>query len=270
MRVVTALERRYPNFDGLNLTWETLEGLVKHNGPLTDRNGAPLARYRAHGVPETILHYTRLQDLQLWNFAGAEAQTAAVADDIAYDAHDIDDGLRAGLFRIDDIAAVALPGGIIGDIRAAYPELDDHRLVHELIRQLIGLLIDDVVVETGRRLAALAPRSADDVRGARSPVAGFSSVVAEADRAIKGFLKTHMYRHERLMHVMDQAEGVVRGLFARYSAQPGDLPAEWKEGLDSLDAASRARRIADFIAGMTDRYALAEHSRLFDSTSELR
>ena len=124
LRVVTALERRYPDFDGLNLTWETLEGLVKHNGPLTDRDGKPLGRYREHGVPETILDYSRLQDLQLWSFPSVEAQIAAVADDIAYDAHDIDDGLRAELFALDDIATVALPGRIIGDIRAAYPGLD--------------------------------------------------------------------------------------------------------------------------------------------------
>ena len=270
LRIVTALERRYPNFDGLNLTWETLEGLVKHNGPLTDRNGAPLDRYRAHGVPATILDYDRLQDLQLWSFAGVEAQIAAFADDIAYDAHDLDDGLRAALFRIDDIAAVALPGRIIGVIRASYPDLDEHRLVHELIRQLIGLLIDDVVAETGRRLARLGPRSADDVRHAAAPVAGFSADVGEADRAIKAFLKPHMYRHPRVMRVMDEAAGVVRDLFARYSAHPGDLPEEWQHGLAGLDDAARARSIADFIAGMTDRYALAEHSRLFDSTPELR
>jgi dGTPase len=270
LRVVTALERRYPDFDGLNLTWETLEGLVKHNGPLTDRGGAPLERYRARGVPATIIDYGRLQDLQLWSFAGVEAQIAAVADDIAYDAHDIDDGLRAGLFGLDDIAAVALPGKIIGEIRAAHPGLDDHRLAHELIRQLIGLLIDDVVAETSRRLALLAPRSADDVRRAASPVAGFSPTTGEADRAIKSFLKTHMYRHARVMRVMDQAAGVVRDLFARYSAEPNDLPPEWQEGLAGLDEASRARCIADFIAGMTDRYALAEHERLFDLTPELR
>ena len=270
LRIVTALERRYPNFDGLNLTWETLEGLVKHNGPLTDRNGAPLDRYREHGVPATILDYDKLQDLQLWSFAGVEAQIAAFADDIAYDAHDLDDGLRAALFRIDDIAAVALPGRIIGGIRASYPDLDEHRLIHELIRQLIGLLIDDVVAETGRRLARLGPRSADDVRNAAAPVAGFSADVGEADRAIKAFLKPHMYRHPRVMRVMDEAAGVVRDLFARYSAHPGDLPEEWQQGLAGLDDAARARSIADFIAGMTDRYALAEHSRLFDSTPELR
>jgi dGTPase len=270
LRVVTALERRYPSFDGLNLTWETLEGLVKHNGPLTDRNGAPLGRYRERGVPETILDYARQQDLQLWSFAGVEAQIAAFADDIAYDAHDIDDGLRADLFKLDDIAAIPLPGKIIGEIRASYAGLDAHRLAHELIRQLIGLLIEDVVAETGRRLAALAPRSADDVRRAAAPVAGFSPGMAEADHAIKSFLEPHMYRHPRVMHVMDQAAGVVRDLFARYSAHPDDLPAEWKEGLGELDQASRLRRIADFIAGMTDRYALAEHGRLFDLTPELR
>jgi len=270
LRIVTALERRYPGFDGLNLTWETLEGLVKHNGPLTDRDGAPLGRYREHGVPTTILDYSRLQDLQLWSFASAEAQIAAVADDIAYDAHDIDDGLRAGLFQLDDIAEVPLPGRILGEIRASYPGLDVHRLVHELIRHLIGLLIDDIVAETGRRLTALAPRSADDVRRAVAPVAAFSRDVGEADRAIKSFLEKRMYRHKRVMQVMDQASGVVRDLFARYSAKPDDLPAEWKEGLDGLDAVSRARRVADFIAGMTDRYALAEHQRLFDSTPELR
>jgi dGTPase len=270
LRVVTALERRYPTFDGLNLTWETLEGLVKHNGPLTDRDGKPLGRYRAHGVPETIRDYVRLQDLQLWRFASAEAQVAAFADDIAYDAHDIDDGLRAELFSLDDIAAVALPGTIIADIRAAFPRLDAGRVVHEFIRRLIGLLIEDVTAGTRRRLAALAPRSADDVRRAPSAVVGFSPAIAAAEGLIKGFLETRMYRHERVKRVMNEAARVVRDLFARYSANPNDLPAEWTEGFSGLNEAVRARRIADFIAGMTDRYALAEHARLFDSTPELR
>jgi dGTPase len=270
LRVVTALERRYPTFDGLNLTWETLEGLVKHNGPLTDRDGKPLARYREHGVPETIRDYVRLQDLQLWSFAGVEAQAAAFADDIAYDAHDIDDGLRAELFSLDEIAAVALPGTIIAGIRQAYPGLEPARVVHEFVRRLIGLLIEDVVAETGRRLAALAPRAADDVRQAHSAVVGFSPAIAEAEQLIKGFLETHMYRHQRVKRVMGEASGVVRDLFARYSAEPDDLPTEWTARFAELDEASRARRIADFIAGMTDRYALAEHQRLFDSTPELR
>jgi dGTPase len=270
LRVVTALERRYPTFDGLNLSWETLEGLVKHNGPLTGRDGKPIGPYRAHGIPETLVHYDRMQDLQLWSFPSAEAQVAAVADDVAYDAHDIDDGLRADLFRLDDLAAVALPGRIIADIGAAYPALDAGRLVHEFVRRLIGLLIEDVAAETGRRLAALAPRSADEVRLAPSAVAGFSPAIGEADRAIKDFLKTRMYRHARVKRVMDEAAGVVRDLFAHYDAHPDDLPAEWQEGLAGVEEAARARRIADFIAGMTDRYALAEHARLFDSTPELR
>jgi dGTPase len=221
-------------------------------------------------VPETILEYSRLQDLQLWSFPSAEAQVAAVADDIAYDAHDIDDGLRAGLFGIEDIASVPLPDKIIGEIRVAYPALDESRLVHELVRRLIGLLIEDVTAETGRRLAKLSPHSADEVRQAGAPVAGFSPAVGEADRAIKAFLKARMYRHARVMHVMDEAAAVVRNLFARYSTQPEDLPLEWREGLAEAGEAARARRIADFIAGMTDRYALAEHARLFDSTPELR
>jgi dGTPase len=270
LRVVTTLERRYPRFNGLNLTWETLEGLVKHNGPLTDRSGAPLGRYRDSGVPDTILDYGRQQDLQLWSFAGAEAQVAAVADDIAYNAHDIDDGLRAGLFQLGELTTVPLPGKVIAEIATAYPGLDAHRTVSELVRELIGLLIDDVVAETSRRLAALRPRSADDVRLAGSAVAGFSAEMATADAAIKKFLETHMYRVPRVMAVMDQAAHVVRRLFARYRAKPADLPAEWQDGFAALDEAAQVRRIADFIAGMTDRYALAEHGRLFDSIPELR
>jgi dGTPase len=270
LRVVTALERRYPAFDGLNLTWETLEGIVKHNGPLTDRDGAPLPRYRAHGIPQTIRDYCAAQDLQLWSLPSAEAQVATVADDIAYDAHDIDDGLRAELFGLDDIAAVALPGRIVSEIRADYPGLDASRLVHEFIRRLTGLLIEDVIVESGRRLARLAPRSAEAVRSAASPVVGFSPPIGRDDRAIKSFLKQRMYRHVRVMRVMNEAVRVVRELFVRYNACPDDLPAEWREGLAGAGEAARARRIADFIAGMTDRYALAEHARLFDSTPELR
>ena len=155
-------------------------------------------------------------------------------------------------------------------IRAAYPRLDAARQVHELVRRLIGLLIEDVLTETRRKLVALKPHSADDVRQAQTAVAGFSAGVAEADRAIKDFLKVRMYREARVTRVMNQAAGVVRDLFARYSASPRDLPEEWREGLDRLDEAERARRIADFIAGMTDRFALAEHQRLFDLTPELR
>ena len=270
LRVVTALEKRYPAFDGLNLSWETLEGLVKHNGPLTLADGSPIGPYRERGLPDAIALHGRTQDLELWSFASAEAQIAAIADDIAYDAHDIDDGLRAGLFALEDLAEVPLIRDILRQIRKEHPTLDPSRLVHELVRRLITQMIEDVIAETDARLRALAPRSADDVRHAAHPVGAFSPAMAEADRAIKGFLYPRMYRHDRIMRIMGDAERLVCALFARYLEQPDDMPAEWAQILDSGDAAARSRHIADFIAGMTDRYALTEHARLFDSTPELR
>jgi dGTPase len=270
LRVVTALERRYPAFDGLNLSWETLEGIVKHNGPLIARDGSPVQAYRERGLPHTIAVHNRMQDLELRSFASAEAQLAAIADDIAYDAHDIDDGLRAGLFVLEDLAGVPLIRDILRAIRDQHPALDAPRLAHELVRRLITAMIEDVIAETAGRLRRLAPRSADDVRLARQPVAGFSPAMAEADRAIKGFLYPRMYRHERIMRIMGDAERLVCGLFARYLERRGDMPAEWAQTADEADEAARLRHIADFIAGMTDRYALLEHARLFDSTPELR
>jgi len=268
LRTVTALERRYAAFDGLNLTWETLEGLVKHNGPLTDRAGRPVGRYREHGLPQAIRDYP--DDLELWSFASAEAQLAALSDDIAYDAHDIDDGLRAGLFSLDDLREVALVREVLDEIHKAYPNLDSPRLVHELVRRIITRMIEDLIGESGARLSGLAPRSADDVRGADSPIGAFSAAMAESDRAIKGFLYPRMYRHTRIARIMTEAEGVVCDLFARYRAIPDDMPADWAERAEAGDAAGRMRRIADFIAGMTDRYALIEHARLFATTPELR
>jgi dGTPase len=270
LRVVTALERRYPEFDGLNLSWETLEGLVKHNGPLTLRDGSPIGAYRERGLPPAILLHGRSQDLELWSFAGAEAQVAAIADDIAYDAHDIDDGLRAGLFSLADLAEVALLRDILERIRQQDPNLDPGRLAHELVRRLITQMIEDVVAETGNRLRALAPRSADDVRHAPAPVGAFSPAMAEADRAIKGFLYPRMYRHPRIMRIMGDAERAICALFTRYAERPDDIPAEWAQLVETEGKAGRLRLIADFIAGMTDRYALVEHARLFDSTPELR
>jgi dGTPase len=270
LRVVTALERRYPAFDGLNLTWETLEGLVKHNGPLTLRDGTPIGPHRDRGLPHTIRQHGQAQDLKLWSFASAEAQVAAISDDIAYDAHDIDDGLRAELFALDDLAGVPLIRDILERIHAEHPDLDPGRLVHELVRRLITQMIEDVIAETSERLHKLAPRSADDVRHAEAPVAGLSPRMAEADRAIKGFLYPRMYRHPRIMRIMGDAEAVVCALFARYAEKPHDLPAEWAQATEAGDDGARLRRIADFIAGMTDRYALGEHARLFDSTPELR
>jgi dGTPase len=270
LRVVTALERRYPAFDGLNRSWETLEGIVKHNGPLTLCDGSPIEAYRERGLPHTIAMHSPTQDLELWSFPSAEAQLASMADDIAYDAHDIDDGLRAGLFVLDDLAGVPLIREILQAIRDEHPALDAPRLVHELVRRLITAMIEDVIAETAGRLRKFAPRSADEVRHAGQAVAGFSPAMVEADRAIKGFLYPRMYRHARVMRIMGDAERLVCALFARYLERRGDMPAEWAQTADEGDSAARLRHIGDFIAGMTDRYALTEHARLFDSTPELR
>src|SRR6202042_3730824 len=164
LRVLTSLEHRYPEFDGLNLSWESLEGVVKHNGPLTDRNGTAIGRYRDSGIPPGIAEYNGIYDLELWSFASLEAQAAAIADDIAYDAHDIDDGLRAGLFGVDDLKVIPLTADMIAEIDKDYPELDEVRRGAELVRELISYLIGAVVSEAGRRLRIARPRSVEDVR----------------------------------------------------------------------------------------------------------
>jgi dGTPase len=270
LRVVTQLEHRYAAFDGLNLTWETLEGLVKHNGPLLDRAGALSGRYRAAGVPVAIRRLAHLLDLDLSGQASGEGQAAALADDIAYDAHDIDDGLRAELFTLEDLSPVPLIGDVLADVRARYPRLEPARVVHELVRRLIGRMIADAVDASERRIAGAAPASADDIRRAVPTLVAFSPEMAELDRAIKGFLFARMYRHPRVTRVTQSAQQVVHDLFGHYGAHAHDMPPDWRAGLDESDAEARARRGADFIAGMTDRFALAEHARFFDSTPELR
>jgi dGTPase len=269
LRLVSHTERRYAEFDGLNLCWETLEGIVKHNGPLTDRAGRAIGRHAERGLPAAVILYGEHQDLELWSRPGGEAQLAAIADDIAYDAHDIDDGLRAELFGLDDLRQVAFVGDILREIAARHSRLEPARVAHELVRRLITRMVEDVIAESQRRLAALAPRSAQEIRHAASPVIGFSAAMAAADTAIKGFLYPRMYRHARVARIMGDAEQVVCDLFSHFRARPADLPAEWAHGLATADDAGRTRRIGDFIAGMTDRYALIEHARHFDSTPQL-
>ena len=270
LRVVTSLEHRYPQFDGLNLTWESLEGIVKHNGPLTERNGQAAGRYRDRGIPVGISEYNAGYDLELWSFASLEAQVAAIADDIAYDAHDIDDGLRAGLFTVDDLKVMPLTAEMIVEIDRRYPALDDDRRGAELVRELISYLIGAVISEARRRLQAANPQSADEVRHLGRVLIAFPADVAQAEAGIKSFLKIRMYRHERVMRVMGEAEKILFDLFARYQKTPGDLPAEWLPPEGGDGETERARRIGNFIAGMTDRFALTEHQRLFDSTPDLR
>jgi dGTPase len=238
---------------------------------LTERNGAAVGRYRDHGVPSGISEYVRAYDLELWSFASLEAQIAAIADDIAYDAHDIDDGLRAGLFTVDDLKAMPLTAQMIADIAKRYPDLDDSRRGAELVRELISYLIGAVVSEARRRLELAQPKSVEDVRNRGEVLIAFPAAAAQAEAEIKAFLKQRMYRHPRVMHVMGEAEQILFDLFARYQTMPADLPVEWLPHRgDAETETERARRIGNFIAGMTDRFALTEHQRLFDSTPDLR
>ncbi|CDX44809.1 Deoxyguanosinetriphosphate triphosphohydrolase-like protein 1 [Mesorhizobium sp. SOD10] len=265
LRVVTRLERRYAEFDGLNLTWETLEGLVKHNGPLTDASGKGLKG----PVPQAIRDYSELHDLELDRFAGIEAQCAAIADDIAYNTHDIDDGLRAGLLTLDMLQGVGLPGSILDGVRARYPQLDDVRTGHELMRRQITLMVEDVIASTTANIEHLKPESADAVRAAGETLVTFSAGMAAAEKELKAFLYKHLYRHPEVMRVRADAERIVRELFDVYFADPRAMPDGWREGLDKAEDRIKARSVADFLAGMTDTYALKEHRRLFDHTPDL-
>jgi len=251
LRVVTLLERRYAAFDGLNLTWETLEGLAKHNGPVT----AP---------PPYVAAFAARFDLDLASHASAEAQVAALADDLAYITHDLDDGLRAGLFTLAELRCLPLVAEAIGAAEAAWPGLAPPRLHHETIRRLIDRTVGDLVAETASRLAAAAPRDAEAIRRLGAPVVAFSSGVAEAVRAIKAFLFARMYRHFRVNRMTLKARRVVRELFSALLAEPACLPTEWQEGAGGPGSARTASQVCDYIAGMTDRYALDEHRRLFD------
>jgi dGTPase len=251
LRILTQLERRYAGFDGLNLTWETLEGVVKHNGPVR----APSA---------TIAAYNARHDLWLDSFAGAEAQLAALADDIAYNNHDIDDGLRARLFTVDDLVELPLVGPVFQAVRQAHPGLEPGRLTHEAVRRLINLMVSDLLAETRRRIAALAPDSADAVRRLDRPLVAFSDDMQANDRALKDFLFERMYRHYRVNRMTSKARRVVQELFGLLLAEPGILPTEWQREAGAPNTPETARVVADYIAGMTDRFALDEHRRLFD------
>ncbi len=268
LRIVTELERHYAAFDGLNLTQPTLAGLVKHNGPLLDANGAPTERYRAHGVPPAILAYDRTQPLDLSHHASLEAQAAAIADDIAYDAHDIDDGLRAGLFPLAELrAAVPFVGDLMREIDGLHPGLEEPRVIHELTRRVITRFIEDAIGESRRRIAESKVASPEAVARAGRALVGHSAAIRAADRDIKAFLFARMYRHPEVRKVRDRADAILRRMFEAYFAEPSLMPPEWAARAEYGDL---ARAVADYIAGMTDRFAIAEHARLFDGASDLR
>ncbi|MBL4748327.1 MAG: deoxyguanosinetriphosphate triphosphohydrolase [Magnetovibrio sp.] len=257
LRVVTKLEQRYASFDGLNLTWETLEGVVKHNGPLTGFEGAKPLQW-------AIVEYAKLHDLHLDSYASGEAQIAAVSDDVAYNNHDIDDGLRAGLFSLDHVCEVDFVGKTVAEVRATYPGLDFSRTVHEVVRRTIGAMVEDILKESKKRLADANLQTVDDIRNYGSPVIAFSDEMAKNDRELKEFLFPNMYRHYKLNRMTSKARRVVQDLFELFLCEPGTLPTEWQLGTDGPSTALTARVVADYIAGMTDRHALDEHKRLFD------
>ncbi len=253
LRILTGLEQRYAGFDGLNLTWETLEGVAKHNGPLLP--GEP---------PEAIADYSARHDLELASWPGAEAQVAALSDDIAYNNHDVDDGLRAGLFRLEDLRGLALVAPILDHVDRTCPDIGPSRRGHELVRRMIDAMVADVIAESGRRIARARPGSADEVRRLGAPLIAFSDEMQAHDRALRDFLRTRMYRHHRVNRMASKARRIVAELFALFVEEPQCLPEDWYARCDEPGTPSTARAVADYIAGMTDRFAISEHGALFD------
>lgn len=260
LRVVLSLERKYAAFDGLNLTWETLEGLAKHNGPVP----------ATHAVAKVLADTQSWRSLELDSFASAEAQVAALSDDIAYLTHDVDDGLRAKLLTLDGLAEVPLAKAAIAQTAGLLRREDHGRRTYEITRRMITVMIADCVTQSRIQLASLSPSNADAIRHASSPVVAFSDGMATDIAALRAFLFVSVYRHPKVNGVMTRAEQIVQDLFARYAADPAALPPEWQAAGSNLDARRKARLVADFVSGQTDRYAIAEHRRLFDATPELR
>ncbi|MFA5591698.1 MAG: deoxyguanosinetriphosphate triphosphohydrolase [Micavibrio sp.] len=256
LRVLTKLERKYHRWPGLNLTWETLEGVVKHNGPVT----GPL--------PVTLAAVQEQADLRLGTYASVEAQCAALADDIAYNNHDVEDGLRAGMFTLQELEKIQLLREVIASVRAAYPDIAEHYLIQESIREMIGAMVSDVLAESQKRLQKLGAAAPEDIRMAPGAVVAFSGAMHEKVEALRDFLFERMYRHYTVMRERLKAERVVQELFDGFMDRYQLLPEHWQRRVEEaggmLENAARARIVCDYIAGMTDRYAVREHERLFD------
>lgn len=259
-RILTQLEKKYAAFDGLNLTWEMLEGVVKHNGPL-------LPETMEEPLPATIRAFQGVWDLELGSFAGIEAQIAALADDIAYNTHDFDDGFNAGLFEIDELEALPIFDKIVKDTRKKYPKIEPRRLIHEIVREAIGVMVADLLEETRARLASFKPQSAAELRHASQPMVAFSPAMVTSLGDLRQFLHQHMYRHEKVRAMTERAGRLVKILFDSFLNDPNILPISWVEKMSEKalleDTNSRARMVADYVAGMTDRFAELEYRRLF-------
>ncbi|MBP7703932.1 MAG: deoxyguanosinetriphosphate triphosphohydrolase [Caulobacter sp.] len=254
-RVVAKLEHRYPDFEGLNLTWETLEGVIKHNGPVIEKLSRPSW--------SMVKDFDRAYDLKLGTWASAEAQVAAIADDIAYNNHDVDDGLQAGLFQLSDLLDVPLIGPILHGVRAERPELDDRLTRLEAVRRMIGAMIDDVMGETLLRAGEGRVNSPDDVRGLGHALVSFSPGMNEDLARLRAFLMERMYRHWKVNRTRSQARRIIAEMFTLFMSEPEVMPSEWFVLSQNGDEAGRARVVCDYIAGMTDRYAIEEHRKLF-------
>ncbi len=256
LRIVTVLERHYAAFDGLNLTWETLEGLAKHNGPVTG------------DLPLALAECDAVHGLELGTHAGGEAQVAAIADDIAYNNHDLHDGLRAGLFGDEEIAALPIVGPCYAEVDRLYPRLDPKRRRHEALRRVFGEMVGDVIAESQRLLAAHSPGSVEELRALGVPVIRFSPGLWEDLQAIRAFLFTRMYRAPAVNDMRRMVAQVIGELFPVYLDAPDHLPEEWRADVARApDRAALARLVGDYIAGMTDRFALQSHARLVGGTS---
>ncbi|MBR72589.1 MAG: deoxyguanosinetriphosphate triphosphohydrolase [Rhodospirillaceae bacterium] len=255
LRILTELEHKYADFDGLNLSWETLEGVAKHNGPLLNSDMS---------IPESISKYSEKHNLLLDTWPGLEAQVAAIADDIAYNNHDVDDGLRAGLFSIEDVSDVSLVGPIFAEVKKTKSYIDDTRLIHEAIRRMIGYVVTDVIEESRLRLIDSGCESADDVRFYGKSVVSFSEEMKKHDSELKDFLFRRMYQHYKVNRMASKAKRVVIDLFELFIHEPQCLPGEWFRHCEGPNNLITARLVADYIAGMTDRYAFLEHKRLFE------
>lgn len=254
IRIVTHLEQHYAAFDGLNLSWETLEGIAKHNGPLIAPGMPPL--------PKALAAYTVRHDLQLATYASLEAQVAAIADDIAYNNHDLDDGLRAGLFRMEDVEEMALVAPHRAEVDALWPGLAPERRRHEIVRRIFGHLVEDVIVQTQKEIARGGFANADEIRGYHKQIVDFSETVKADLRVLRVFLFENMYRHKKVKEMRRETAQVVRDLFRAFEQGRLVLPEAMRAACAQSDAATKAEAIADYIAGMTDRFALTLHGTL--------
>ncbi len=273
LRILTKLERRHAAFDGLNLTWETLEGVVKHNGPLIGKVADRLAQEKglpeAKQLPAALKEYAAQHDLLLNTFPSLEAQIAALSDDIAYNNHDVDDGLRAGVFTLAEAVDVPLIGEAISETKNKYPDVPESILIAEAVSDMIGDMIADVHSETTSRLADLSPKSSDEIRVAATHVVDFSSEMKPKVEQLRAFLWNKMYRHWKVNRARSQAKRIVRELFDLFFTEPEVLPPEWRQRYEGVSDEKKARAVCDYIAGMTDRFAMTEHRKLFETASWL-